>query len=286
MSGAVRPVLNERGELKGFAKVARDLTERKKMEDELRAAQEHLEEVVAVRTAKLQESIAEHEAFSYSLSHDMRAPLRAMSSFSQILLAQYGDAVGPAGRDYMNRIKAAAERLDHLIQDVLTYSRVIRQAVTLQAVDLQRVIQQTIQERPELQPAASNIHIEEPLLPVMGHEASLTQCVSNLLTNAVKFVPRGTKPDVRVWTEPINNEVRLWIQDNGIGIDEKFHDHIFGIFHRLHTEQEYEGTGIGLAIVRKAVERMGGTFGVESRPGEGSRFWLQLTRGTQVDPSP
>jgi signal transduction histidine kinase len=120
------------------------------------------------------------------------------------------------------------------------------------------------------------IMLKTPLLPVLGHEASLTQCLTNLLSNAVKFVAHGVKPQVLVRTELLNDTVRLWVQDNGLGIPRQAQAKIFEIFQRLHKESEYEGTGIGLAIVRKAVERMGGRVGVESEPGKGSRFWLEL----------
>jgi signal transduction histidine kinase len=110
----------------------------------------------------------------------------------------------------------------------------------------------------------------------MGHEAALTQCIYNLLNNAIKFVPKAIKPHIRIWTEPFENYVRLWVEDNGIGIPAEARDRMFLMFQRFHRSQEYEGTGIGLAIVRKAVERMGGKVGVESEPGRGSKFWLLL----------
>ena len=117
------------------------------------------------------------------------------------------------------------------------------------------------------------------MLKVLGHEALATQCLSNLLDNAVKFVAPGVHPQVRVWTEPRANRVRVWVEDNGIGVSKEYHERIFRMFERLHANERYPGTGIGLAIVRKAVERMGGQAGVESEPGKGSRFWLDLNGG-------
>jgi signal transduction histidine kinase len=111
---------------------------------------------------------------------------------------------------------------------------------------------------------------------VLGHEAALTQCISNLLANAVKFVPAGTEPRIRVWTGSQNGSVRIWFEDNGIGIAPENHCRIFNIFERVHSDSEFEGTGIGLSIVKKAIERMGGDVGVESEPGRGSRFWIAL----------
>jgi signal transduction histidine kinase len=134
-------------------------------------------------------------------------------------------------------------------------------------------------ERPEFQEPRAGIRIDGPLKTVRGHEAYLTQCVTNLLDNAVKFVPAGRKPAVRIWSESIDGQVRLWIEDNGIGIAKEAQERVFGIFQRVHAESTYPGTGIGLAIVRRAVERMGGAVGVESEPGHGSRFWVRLPAG-------
>jgi signal transduction histidine kinase len=206
--------------------------------------------------------------------------LRAMRSFSQLLSLRLADRVAPEEADYLKRIITAAERLDHLIQDVLSYSRLARGQIKLETVDVESLVNEIMREHPSLEPSKSLITIESRLLTVLGHQASLSQVISNLLTNAVKFVPAGTFPKVRIWSELLDSQVRLWIEDNGIGIPKADHERIFGMFQRLHTQQEFEGTGIGLAIVRKAVERMGGRVGVESEPGKGSKFWVQLPRGT------
>jgi PAS domain S-box-containing protein len=262
-----------------------DISQRKRMEADLAKAHaqlsshaRNLEATVAERTASLQATIAELEGVSYSLSHDMRAPLRTIQSFSQIVLAEAGDKLGPMERDLLDKTISAASRLDRLIQDVLIYSRVARESIQLTTVDVERLLRQIIHERPDFQPPKAQIEIQLPLLSVCGHEAYLTQCITNLLDNAVKFVAPGTQPRIRIWSEPRNNQVRLWFEDNGIGIPEEAQQRVFGMFERIHAETIYPGTGIGLTIVRKAVERMGGTAGVESEPGRGSRFWLQLPR--------
>jgi len=278
VSGAVVPLFDEHRMLRGFTKVARDITHRKQLEDELITAREHLEATVNERTARLRETIGELEAFSYSLSHDMRTPLRAMRSFSQLLSMKLAGKVDPEDTDHLKRIINAAERLDRLIQDVLSYNRLARGSIQLERVDLEGLIVEIIREHPSLDPGRAEVKIESPLLPVLGHEASLSQCISNLLTNAAKFVAPGAFPRIRVWTESLNSHVRLWVEDNGIGIPKEDQERIFGMFQRLHGQEEYEGTGIGLAIVHKAVERMGGHAGVESVPGQGSRFWVQLQR--------
>ena len=137
-----------------------------------------------------------------------------------------------------------------------------------------------IRDYPSLQPPKADIELRKPLHAVEGNEAFLTQCISNLLSNAVKFVKPGDHPRVFVWTEQIRHVVRVWFEDNGIGIAPENQRRIFGIFQRMHSPKDYEGTGIGLAIVKKAAERMSGRVGVESKPGQGSRFWLELPAAT------
>ncbi len=262
-----------------------DITARKRMEAELARVhsdlREHartLEATVAERTAHLQQTIAELETVSYSLSHDLRGPLRTIQGFSQIVLADAGDRLRPEEKELLAKSINAAHRLDRLIQDVLAYTKVSRQNVVLTTVPLEALVRQIIDERPEFQPPRAELVIESPLAPVRGHEASLTQVITNLLDNAVKFVPPGRLPRIRIRTEPEGTMVRLWFEDNGIGIAPEAQDRLFAIFQRVHDEKTYPGTGIGLAIVRKAVERMGGSVRVESQPGQGSRFCVRLPR--------
>jgi len=251
--------------------VTLDITERKQTADVL-------EQTVVERTAKLKEALSELESFSFSISHDMRAPLRSMQGFAAILIEDCGDEISPEARACLERITASAERMDRLIQDVLTFSRVARTDFVMERVDLDRLIRGIIESYPSLQAPKASISLEGKLPIVLGNAAGLTQCLSNLLGNAVKFVGLDTLPQVRVWAEPITSNatpfVRLYIQDNGIGIPHEAHEKIFEIFQRL--SKRYDGTGIGLAIVKKAVERMGGRVGLTSNPSNGSTFWLDL----------
>lgn len=282
-SGTTSALRDNKGEMIGFTKVVRDLTDAKRMEEELRESREklrrHADELelrVRDRTAKLQETISELEAFSYSVSHDLRAPLRAMQGYSQFLAEDYADKLDETGKSYINRIGNAATRLDKLIQDILTYSRVARAQIERKPIDLEELVTEVIQGYGNLQ--AAEIHIQRPLLNVVGHEGSLTQSISNLLGNAVKFVPENRKPKIEIWTEMHNDKVRLSFRDNGIGIAPEYQRRIFNMFEQAHFTQNYEGTGIGLAIVRKAAERMGGEVGVESELGKGSTFWMELPK--------
>jgi signal transduction histidine kinase len=255
----------------------RDL-ELQEAQQKLRQHAEELERRVAERTARLSETVAELESFSYSVSHDMRAPLRAMQGYAAFVQDKYGKEIGPEGVTYLERISRAGNRLDTLIQDILTYSRLSRAQLDLHPLDLEKLVEDAIHQYPGLQAPQADIAVSRPLDPVIGHEAALTQVIANLLGNAVKFMPPGQKPVVRVFTERKGEEVRLWVEDNGIGIAAKDLSRIFGIFERIHPDKRYEGTGIGLSIVRKGMERMGGRAGVESELGKGSRFWIQLPR--------
>jgi two-component system, chemotaxis family, CheB/CheR fusion protein len=254
-----------------FIGFVRDITERK-------LAKEKLERTVAERTAKLRETVGELEAFSYSIVHDLRAPLRAMEAFASILAKECGDQINANGKDYLRRIVTSAERMDYLIQDVLNYSRIVRGDLPLASLNVGRLLRGILESYQHLQPPHAEISLEGTFPRVWANEAGLTQCISNLLGNAVKFVVPGVTPRVRVWAETRENNVRLIFKDNGIGIAQEMHGKIFEIFERL--SKKYEGTGIGLAIVKKAAERMGGSVGVESEPGKGSTFWLELAPAT------
>jgi signal transduction histidine kinase len=288
-------------------------------ERQLRQWNTELERRVAERTATLAETISDLEDFSHSITHDLRAPLRAIRSFAQILGEECLVCGRSRAQEHIHRITNAAGRMDKLIQDVLQYSRLARSELRLGPVDVQALLRGIIETYPSFQPPQVEIQIEGTLPRVLGNEAALTQCFSNLLGNAIKFVAPGTRPQVRVWAEPTGspkseapnpkegrsskseseNEasgaaadqspvthhgsrftsharptVRIWFADNGIGIPEDAQERIFSMFQRL--DKSYDGTGVGLTVVRKAVEKMGGKVGLESEAGHGSRFWVEL----------
>ena len=247
-----------------------------KIQEILRSQADELERQVAERTAKLRDTIGELEAFSYSISHDMRAPLRSMQGYAKALLAEFGPKLDETGVHYLNRIWKNAERLDLLVRDVLAYSKVAKEEVDLTPVDLDVFLPSLALTLTESAQSGLKLELRRPLPVVVAHEAYLSQIFSNLVGNAIKFARPGVPPRVSVWSEGRIDGWKITIEDNGIGINAEHFGRIFEMFGRVHPDNAYEGTGIGLAIVKKAVLRMGGEIGVESTVGSGSRFWFTL----------
>jgi len=262
----------------------RDITARKKTQNALRDAEAklsryaaELETVVYRRTAELQLSNTQLEMFVYSIAHDLRAPLRSMQGFSQLLVEEHSVNLDEKGREYANFINAAAQTMDHLLSDLLAFSHMSQQKIELAPLPLDAIVQHALSGcEMEIRERQARIEIIPPWPVVLGHETTLQQVLVNLIGNAVKFVA-GKTPQVRLRAEePAGGIVRIWVEDNGIGIPLEFQERIFQVFQRLHTTKTYAGTGIGLAIVKKGVERMGGRVGVVSAPGQGSKFWIEL----------
>ncbi len=275
VSLTISPIRNKNGTIVGASKIARDITTLRQAQRTLEQHAQELEHKVLERTTKLQEMVRELESFSYSLSHDMRAPIRAIHSFAEIALETSGEQLGK-NRQYIERIIKSAERMDRLILDVLSFARMSREQIELHPIEVERLVREIIAERPEL--SRAGVEIESPLVNVIGHEASLTQCLTNLMDNAVKFVRPGAGPKVVVSSEVHGDRVRLCVRDNGIGIEPAAQRRLFSLFQRVADPTQYEGTGVGLAIVRKSAERMNGSAGVQSLPDQGSTFWVELEK--------
>jgi signal transduction histidine kinase len=233
--------------------------------------------------AQLKDSNEALDSFAYTVSHDLRAPLRAMEGFAQSLREDYGEKLDDTGKDYAQRIVAAGRRMGELIQDLLAYSRLSRSDFRLQPEPLGDIVREAqAAVAAESETAAAVIVTEGEFPQVIGHRPTLRQIVINLLSNALKFVAPGAKPAIRLYGEHLGGRYRLWVEDNGIGIAPEHRERIFKIFERLHGIESYPGTGIGLAIVSKGAERMGGRAGVDANPAGGSRFWVEfaMERGT------
>ncbi|GAA6617831.1 PAS domain S-box protein [Scytonema sp. NUACC26] len=290
------PFLDVSGKPYQYIAVHTDITTRKMAEVELQQLNITLEQRVEERTIELQEVNKDLEAFSYTVAHDLRAPLRGIQGFAQALAEDYDDRLDETAREYIQHIFRGTEVMSELVHDLLAYSRLSREKIKLAPVQLAQVIADArSQLATDLRERQAQIASAENLPIVMGHHPILVQIIVNLFSNAIKFITPGIQPYIRVWAETIElketresgedsspslQQVRLWIEDNGIGIEPNYQEQIFGVFERLHSTETYPGTGIGLAIVRKGAERLGGRAGVESTLGQGSRFWIELQEST------
>jgi len=232
---------------------------------------------LAHRTAQLEERTHQLEAFSYSVSHDLRAPLRAISGFAHILSQRYSASLDDQGKHFLENIVEASSHMSRLIDDMLNYSRLGRAAIVLKPTDLQEVFA-TIERNLPASTIGSTLKIAKDLPKVMGDRTLLSQIFTNLVDNALKYCEIDTPPVVEVtWAED-NDDLLIRVADQGIGIESQFFEKIFEVFQRLHAQDSYAGTGIGLSVVRKACELQDGSVSVESALGVGSTFTVRLKR--------
>jgi PAS domain S-box-containing protein len=252
------------------------------IEDQKRA-EERLELTVAERTAALRESNEQLEALVYSIAHDLRSPLRAITGYAQLLAEDHSAGLNKEAQHLLDRVRASAESMDRLILDLLAFGRTARAALEFSRVEVSSAWTQALEQNSRaIESSGARVETTGSLPAVRAHEQTLVQALANLLSNALKFVDSAVKPHVRFWAEERGEKVRLWVGDNGIGIRPELHARAFRVFERFHGHR-YEGTGIGLAIVRKGVERMGGSVGLESGSEKGTRFWIELPRADPQD---
>lgn len=260
-----------------LAGVGIDITERLRAEDRVRELNTELESRVATRTAELQAKNRELETFTYSVSHDLKAPLRGIDGYSRLLQEDYGDKFDEEGRRFLASVRQASQQMGQLIDDLLAYSQLERRAMTLAPVKPQAVIDALpVGFREELAARGAEFSVDLPDQEVNADINGLSQILRNLLDNALKFTRGSTPPRIEVGGRVEQGKYLLWVRDNGIGFEMKFVDRIFDIFQRLHRAENYPGTGVGLAIVRKAVERMGGRAWAEGELGRGAVFFVEL----------
>jgi PAS domain S-box-containing protein len=264
------------GRPSGVVLGALEVTELKQAQRHLSEANALLERRIEERTERLEEAITELRAFARTVAHDLRAPLRNVEAYTDALLEDESARLSEQGRSFLARIGDAARRMDQLITDLLSYSQLSRAELQLQTVDLARVLGLALRDM-EAQIAHSGARVEvvPPLPMVLGNESVLVQVFENLIGNAIKFVAPGVTPAIRIHGSADGGMAQVWVADNGIGIPPEQRDRIFGVFERLHGEEAYPGTGIGLAIVRKGMERLGGSVTVEPAP-SGAVFRLSF----------
>lgn len=276
------PIRNNRGEIIGVSKIARDITERRRAEEEIRKLNTELERRVTLRTAELEAANKELEAFSYSVSHDLRAPLRAVNGFAGIVLEDFSSQLPHEGRRYLERIRNGGQRMGELIDDLLAFSRLNRQLVNRQNTNMARLAEEALDELKPLR-EGRQIQIQTGTLPpCRGDSALLKQIWINLISNAIKYT-RGREPAViEIGCSSENGEDIYFVRDNGAGFDMKYADKLFGVFQRLHRSDEFEGTGVGLAIVHRIVHRHGGRVWAEGAVDRGATFYFTLEAASIV----
>ncbi|MBN1901096.1 HAMP domain-containing protein, partial [Candidatus Sumerlaeota bacterium] len=243
----------------------------------IRHYSENLEEIVQERTSKLEYANEQLEIFAFSVTHDLRAPLNQIISLCQNLMENHKESLDEEGKTLLERIMNQSQRMDKLILDLLEYSRLSRSELQLDSVNARDVIQEVISQREsQINEKNAEITIRGEIPSVLAHGPTLQQIISNLVSNALKYVEPGLNPRILIHAEERKGRARIYVEDNGIGIEPEFQEKIFMLFERLHSENKYQGTGVGLAIVKKGIEKMGGRIGVESKPGKGSSFWIEL----------
>lgn len=279
VSITVSPIRDRDGRIVGTSKIARDITERKQAETRIRELNAGLEQTVAERTAELRAANAELDAFAYAVSHDLRAPLRAMGAFSKILVEDHGDSLDADARDCLGHIIAASNNMGHLIEGLLVLSRSTRGDIRRVPVDVSALAQRIRTELERGDPGRSVSWEIEPDLSVWGDERMLDPLLRNLLDNAWKYSSGTAAPCIRIYSTLVEGKPGVCVADNGAGFDMAFAEQLFQPFRRLHRQEEFPGLGIGLATVQRIVLRHGGSIHARATPGHGAEFFFSFPDG-------
>ncbi len=270
-------LLDDEGHIIGTLSSGEDVTERRRAEDAIRSAKEQLETKVKERTDELRKKNEEMEKFIYSISHDLKTPLRSIQRLVERLGKDLGTQLTGQYTADLLALSRTAETTNRLLQDMLSYARLGIEDFSKAELPLKGVlIDAQFELIDDIRKSDAEISVSESLPIIRGHERTLVRLMVNLLSNAIKFVPVGRRPEICIKAEVLEKCVRVSVQDNGIGLDPGSKDRIFRMFERLHSHDKYPGTGIGLAIARKAVELHGGNIGVESQSDQGSTFWFEI----------
>jgi len=282
ISATISAIKDHTGKITGASKIARDITESKQAEEEIRRLNAELEQRVATRTAELEAANKELEAFSYSVSHDLRAPLRAVNGFARMVLEDFSPQLPEEGRGYLERICNGGKRMGELIDDLLTFSRLSRQPINRDSVDTIKLVQNVLEE---LKPQQEGREIELRIAKLPSCKADpalLKQVWVNLLSNAIKYSRERKPAVVEIGCIRDNGENIFFVKDNGAGFDMQYVKKLFGVFQRLHRSDEFEGTGVGLAIVQRIVHRHGGRVWAEATVGYGATFSFTLEGDNKI----
>jgi PAS domain S-box-containing protein len=275
------PVLNSVGETYAVCGISTDITDRKRAEEQVRQLNADLEVRVAERTAELEASTRELDAFSYSVSHDLRAPLRSLHGFSQAILDDYADKLDDVGRDYLDRLQTNVKRMGHMIDDLLNLSRATRADLARESVDLSGMAREIMAELSAADPDRTVKSVVRDDLTAPGDRALLRMVLQNLLANAWKFSAKRPIATIEVGRLCRDGELVFFVRDDGAGFDPRYASKLFVAFQRLHPTAEFEGSGIGLAIVQRIVRRHGGRVFAESEPGQGATFYFTVAAATE-----
>jgi light-regulated signal transduction histidine kinase (bacteriophytochrome) len=307
-------IKDENGLVLESRSVVVDITERKQVEEELEKHRNHLEEMIGIRTAELGKRISEVEqlnsamvnltedlrvsndslttrtqqlteankeldAFAYSVSHDLRAPLRAIDGFSQMLVEDYGDKLDGEGQHQLDVIQGSARQMGQLIDDLLAFSRLGRRELKMSDINMRALAEEVIKQFQIIEPERTMRLKVDALPPALGDRSMIREVFANLLSNALKYTAPREAAVIEASGKTDGNESIYSVKDNGVGFDMKYADKLFQVFQRLHSADEFEGTGIGLALVKRIIQRHGGRVWAEGKVNEGATFYFSLPRG-------